>query len=183
MGRSPYAVVAAITLAAVTGCKQPEVASPLTGTTRFLCCNLYYERAKITDVAWQAGTKIPFGTRVRIERVRRSAVEFTPEGHPTITLEYKYGDAATPFETYLDRLLLEQDPRGKLRKVAAKRRDLIEQGLLEPGMTKDQVLLARGIPPGHRTPSLESPTWTYWQRRTDTMVVYFRGDKVDRIAR
>ena len=35
----------------------------------------------------------------------------------------------------------------------------------------------------HRTPDLNSPTWTYWQNRWDTLVVYFVGDKVDRIAR
>ena len=184
MRRFRLAVVTAIALAALTGCiKGPEVASPLTGTTRYLCCNLYYDRTRISDVAWQSGTKVPFGTRVRIERMRRNAVEFTPEGHPTLTVEYKYGDASTPFDAYVERLLPEQDPRGKLRKVGAKRRDLIEQGLLEPGMTKDQVMMARGIPPGHRTPSLESPTWTYWQRRHDTMVVYFVGDKVERITR
>jgi hypothetical protein len=165
------------------GCKGPEVASPLTGTSRYLCCNLYYPKTRIPDLAWQVGTKVPLGTRVQIERVRRNSVDFTPEGHPTLTIEYKYGDETTPFETYLDRLFVERDPHAKLKKLAAKRAAAIEQGVVEPGMTKDQVLMARGLPPGHRTPSLESPTWTYWQNRWDTMVVYFVGDKVDRIGR
>jgi hypothetical protein len=169
-------------VALASGCRGPEVASPLTGTTRYLCCNLYYLKPRVTDVAWQVGTKVPFGTRVHVDRVRRDSIDFTPEGHPTLTVEYKFGERTTPFDVYLDRLLVDRDPRGKLRKVAPKRVTAIEQGLIEPGMTKEQVLMARGLPPAHRTPSLDSPTWTYWQNRWDSLVVYFVGDKVDRIG-
>jgi hypothetical protein len=180
-------VVAVLTLAACKGGigpgSAPEIPHPLSGATKRLCCNLYYEKTKITDVAWQVGHRIPFGTRVRIERVRKDVVEFTPEGHPTITLVFRYGDAAIPFDAYLDRLFVDNDPRGRLRKVSAKRVDAIENGLVDNGMTKDQVLMARGMPPAHRTPSLESPTWMYWQNRHDTMVVYFVNDRVERIAR
>jgi hypothetical protein len=168
--------------ALVGGCKGPEVPNPLTGTTRYLCCNLYYEKTSIPDTNWQVGTKIPFGTPVHIDHVWRAGVQFTAEGHPPITIGYKHGDKVVPFETYLDRLFVEQDPRKKLRKVPAKRVEAIEQALVEPGMTKEQVLMARGIPPAHRTPSLDSPTWTYWRNRWDTQVVYFVGDKVDRIG-
>ena len=76
------------------------------------------EAAQILWSNWQAGTKVPFGTRVHIERVRRGSIEFTPEGHPTITLIYKYGDKTTPFDTYLDQLFVDTDPHTKLRKVA-----------------------------------------------------------------
>ena len=50
-------------------------------------------------------------------------------------------------------------------------------------MTRDQVLMSLGYPPAHRTPSLEGPTWTYWQNRWATMVVVFDGDKVVRVER
>jgi hypothetical protein len=171
---------AAITLAACN--KGPEVAHPFNGQTRYLCCNLYYDKDKTNDANWQAGTKVPFGTRVHIEHVRRGSIEFTPEGHPTITLVYKYGDKTTPFDTYLDQLFVDTDPHTKLRKVPAKRVEAIQNGQVEKGMTKEQVLMARGIPPGNRTPSLDSPTWTYWRNRWDALVVYFVGDKVERIA-
>ncbi len=42
---------------------------------------------------------------------------------------------------------------------------LIKSGTLREGMTRYQVLLTRGYPPEHRTPSLESDTWTYWSSR------------------
>jgi len=180
--RFSHLACALLAMTAIGCMKKAEVAHPFTGTTRYLCCNLYYDKAKTTDAAYQVGTKIPFGTRVYVEHVRRNSIEFTAEGHPTITLAYTHGDKAVPFDTYLDQLLVEQDPRGKLRKVPAKRIDAIEHGRVEKGMTREQVLMTRGIPPAHRTPSLDSPTWTYWQNRWDSMVVYFVGDKVDRIG-
>jgi hypothetical protein len=192
MRRSRTLHLAAVLLGALAlaACKggvgsigSPEIPHPLSGATKRLCCNLYYEKAKINDGAFQVGHKIPFGTRVRIERVRRDAVEFTPEGHPTITLVYGYGDRAVPFDAYLDRLFVDHDPRGRLRKAGRKRIDAIENGVVDIGMSKDQVLMSRGIPPAHRTPSLESPTWMYWRNKRDTMVVYFVNDRVERIAR
>lgn len=183
--RRPHALPLAGVLASVialAACKGPEVPHPFNGQTRYLCCNLYYEKDKTNDANWQAGTKVPFGTRVHIERVRRGSVDFTPEGHPTITLAYKYGDKAVPFDTYLDQLFVDADPHGKLRKVPAKRVEVIQNGQLEKGMTREQVLMSRGIPPSNRTPSLDSPTWTYWKNRWDAQVVYFVGDKVERVA-
>jgi outer membrane protein assembly factor BamE (lipoprotein component of BamABCDE complex) len=60
---------------------------------------------------------------------------------------------------------------------------LIEQAQVEPGMTRDEVLMSLGYPPAHRTPSLDSPTWTYWANRWATFEVYFDGDRVSRVNR
>jgi len=38
----------------------------------------------------------------------------------------------------------------------------IASGVLMLGMTKEQVVMTRGVPPGHKTPSLEFDTWQYW---------------------
>ena len=40
---------------------------------------------------------------------------------------------------------------------AAEIRIDITQGVVVPGMTRDQVLMALGYPPAHETPSLDSP--------------------------
>lgn len=50
---------------------------------------------------------------------------------------------------------------------------LIKSGTLRKGMTKYQVLLTRGYPPAHETPSLESDTWTYWSGRFSSHVLVF----------
>ncbi len=177
---------------AVGGCPRPEVPNPLVGQTRYLCCNLHYEAPEINDANYLRGALVPFGTRVDIIKVKKTRITFQPVGHPPLTLALKYGEKTLTMEQYLDRLFLTDDPRTQLappghdKKQAAenaKRRKLIEEGIVQKGMTKREVLMALGYPPAHRTPSLDASSWTYWQNRWATMVIHFDGDKVSRIER
>jgi hypothetical protein len=42
-------------------------------------------------------------------------------------------------------------------------------------MSRDQVLMALGYPPGDRTPSLDATTWTHAPAAGEAIVVYFDG--------
>ncbi|HJQ83286.1 MAG TPA: hypothetical protein VKA21_04375 [Candidatus Binatia bacterium] len=198
---------AAIVLAAVlaVACKGPSVPHPATGETRYTCCNMHYEKNEITDANYLKGTLIPLGTRVQIVEVRRNSVKFQAQGHPPITLFLRHGKDVIGMDQYLDRVFVRDDPHARLPRAEAPRpvkgkkgggdgggkqaaeaervRKLIEQGVVEPGMTRDQVILALGYPPVHRTPSLDSPMWTYWANRWATFEVYFDGDRVSRVNR
>lgn len=201
-------VVATVVLGLAAACKSPAPPNPLTGQSRYLCCNLHYEKDEISDANYQVGTLIPFGTRVQILEVRRNSVKFQPEGHAALTIKYDYNaKGGLPFQTYLDRMFVPEDPhlhlaaahparaparkvkgKGKARAgapppaVASSRVKLIETGgFPEPGMTKEEVLMMLGYPPAHRTPSLEAPDWHYWQNRWHQFVVYFDADRVTRV--
>ena len=184
---------ATLALAALlAACKGPAVPHPMTNATRYLCCNLHYEKPEVSDANYLKGTLIPFGTRVQVLEVRKNTVKFQAEGHPPITLVLKYGKDAIGMDQYLELIFLREDPhaklpkRGKDKKQAAAAehiRKLIEEGTVEPGMTKDEVITVLGYPPAHRTPSLSSPNWTYWANRWVTFEVYFDGDKVSRVQR
>jgi len=184
--------VAFSALALAFACKGPSVPSPLTGQTRYLCCNMHYDKPEITDVNYLQGALIPLGTQVQILEVRKNSVRFQPAGHPPLTLSFRHGRKTITFEQYLDRIFLTEDPHTKLPRASRDRkhsadvkkvRKAIEGGVVEPGMTKDQVLMAVGYPPAHRTPSLESSVWTYWTNRWSTYQVYFDGDRVSRLSR
>jgi hypothetical protein len=41
----------------------------------------------------------------------------------------------------------------------------IRNGEMRKGMTKELVLMARGYPPAHETPSIEGDRWVYWSSR------------------
>ncbi len=176
-----------VTALALSGCPKggssgPPVVDPRVGQSYFLCCNLRYEKDEISDVNYSQGTMIPFGTRVQILKIYRNEVQFQAAGFPPMTFVLKYGRDTLPMEQFFERWFVTTDPHKKLgKKVPAKRVKLIEQGLIEPGMTRDQVLMAIGYPPAHRTPSLELPQWTYWQNRWKQYVVVFDGDKVARV--
>ena len=181
-------------------CKGPVVPSPLTGQTRYLCCNVRYERPEITDNFYQVGTLIPFGTPVTILEVRPHSVKFQASGHPPITVVEKYGSRTLPFDQFLDRLFLETDPRTKVARAATARGGghrgsrepappsrhdtlaAIEQGTVEPGMTKADVIMALNYSPANRTPSLDASEWHYWRNRWDQYVVAFDGDRVSRVG-
>ena len=187
-------VAAVCALVVVAACKGPSVPHPMTSESRYLCCNLHYEKPEISDVNYLKGTLIPVGTRVQILEVGRRDVKFQAAGHPPITLVHKYGKDTQGFDQYLDRIFLRDDPRATLPrpaksakqaqvKDAERLRKEIEHGVVEPGMTKDQVIMAIGYPPAHRTPSLDAPMWTYWANRWATFEVYFDGDRVSRVNR
>ena len=201
---SRVAIVLAAALA--FACKGPTVPHPMTGESRYTCCNIHYEKPEINDANYQKGTLIPFGTPVRILEVRKNAVKFQPQGHPPIVLQLRYAKDTISMDQYLQRMFPRDDPRLKLRTPAATapaprgkkgakaaparesradettRKD-IENGIVDVGMTKDQVIMALGYPPAHRTPSLDAPMWTYWANRWATFEVYFDGDRVSRVNR
>ena len=171
-------LMAALALAA---CRGPEVPSPLTNQSRFTCCNLHYEKPEISDVNFQQGTLLPLGTRVQILEVGRNRVKFQPDGHPPITLTQRYGRKVLPFERYLEQVFVSEDPHLRLRRMSPTVQKLITQASVEPGMRREEVLMALGYPPAHRTPSLEQLDWHYWQNRWHQFVVFFDGNRVDRI--
>src|SRR5207249_755126 len=123
MGKEELRTLVAVgALVLASACKGPSVPHPLTSQTRYLCCNMRYEKPEVSDANYLKGTLIPFGTH-------------------------------------------------------------IDQGDDDVGSTLDQVRMALGYPPAHRTPALDAPVWTYWQNRWATMQVYFDGDRVARVER
>lgn len=59
----------------------------------------------------------------------------------------------------------------------------IRNGQIEPGMSKRAVILARGYPPSHATPKLDSNTWKYWNSRFGTILVHFENGNVSKIEK
>jgi hypothetical protein len=182
-------------LIAAAACKGPVVQSPLTGQTRYLCCNLRYETPVITDNPYQVGTLIPAGTRVEILEVRTDSVKFRAAGHPDVTIVEKYGRKQLPFDQFVSRIFVDTDPRTRLQRTTPRARGkrrgqaeapsgrltLVEQGIAQPGMTREEVIMALGYPPANKTPSLETAEWHYWKNRWDEYTVVFEGNRVARV--
>jgi hypothetical protein len=171
--------LAALSLA--LACQGPRVPDPRVGQSRYTCCNIRYEKPEFNDANYQVGTLVPFGTRVQILEVGKNSVTFQASGGPPLTAVLRYGKDVITRDQFIDRLLVADDPHAKLKKVSAARQKLIAQGGVEKGMPREQVLLSLGYPPAHRTPSLESGEWHYWRNTWHQYVVFFDGNKVDRV--
>jgi outer membrane protein assembly factor BamE (lipoprotein component of BamABCDE complex) len=61
----------------------------------------------------------------------------------------------------------------KVKSLSAVDQEGIKQGVALKGMTREGVVLAMGIPPRHKTPSLDADSWKYWVNRFGTMQVKF----------
>ena len=55
----------------------------------------------------------------------------------------------------------------------------IKFGRLRYGMTKQEVIMTRGYPPGHKTFSTESDFWIYWSSRFVTHSLAFENGKLN----
>src|SRR3989442_1393279 len=120
MSRNVAIGVSALALA--LACKGPTVPSPLTGQSRYLCCNMHYDKTAITDVNYLQGALVPFGTRVQILEVHKNSVKFQPAGHPPLTLSLRHGKKVMTFEQYLERVFVVEDPHAKLPKPSRDRK-------------------------------------------------------------
>ncbi|HYC56124.1 MAG TPA: outer membrane protein assembly factor BamE [Candidatus Binatia bacterium] len=130
----------------------------------YTCCNLHAVEGRLHDVNYHFGTFIPLGTPVTIERVGAHDATVLV-GAQRLKVVHAFGRKSESFEQFLHKLFVTEDPQARLRRMPAETRDLIFQGKVTPGMTRQEVLLSLGYPPTHRTPSLDSPEWNYWYNR------------------
>lgn len=56
----------------------------------------------------------------------------------------------------------------------------IKNGVLRFGMTREQVIMARGYPPGHETPTLDLDSWKYWSNRFSYQTIVFENGTLAR---
>ena len=54
----------------------------------------------------------------------------------------------------------------------------IRNGDMRKGMTKELVLMARGYPPAHETPSIEGDRWVYWSSRFVKQTIVFTNGRL-----
>jgi hypothetical protein len=183
--RSTYRVVLGMTLglALFAGCaKRERVVHPLESQYRYVCCNLRYEKDRVTDRNEQRGSVLPVGTPVRIDEVWKNRVMFKPEDAPILQLFFKGREGYLSFDEYLDRIFLADDPRPRVARLPPNIAAAIRQATIIPGMTRDQVLMAIGYPPVELTPSLGSPNWRYFGVKNAVFEVFFDNDAVARVT-
>ena len=60
-------------------------------------------------------------------------------------------------------------------------RTSIMKGSVELNMSKEAIILSRGYPPVHRTPSLDGNVWRYWEGRFNSRNYVFKDNLLIRI--
>jgi len=68
-----------------------------------------------------------------------------------------------------------------LSKFRKKEQSYIKEGEVHLNMSKEAIILSRGYPPIHRTPSLKSNVWRYWEGRFNSRNYIFENNRLVRI--
>ena len=148
----------------------------------FTCCNLRPAQGEISDANWYESGSIyntpsgalPYGTEVRV--VSTAAKSFTVETTDGTRLRFVVQYGPESGVEYMRKVLREDDPKQPAATYPDSVQDAIFEGRVVKGMTKEQVVMAIGYPPGHRTEGMNANEWTYWANRFRTYKLQFGRD-------
>jgi hypothetical protein len=166
---------------AVGGCGgakvSPAVQEAITAKTpMYTQTGMWYETKKIVyGTNYNVGVHIPVNSKVTVVGAAGHGVVIDYKG---VQVELRNIGKYTGLDDgqFVDRLLGSKPV--DLSKFSAAERTAIGKGALEKGMSRDAVLVSRGYPPAHATPSLKDERWRYWKNRWATMYVVFTNGKV-----
>ena len=133
---------------------------------------------RVYGTNYREGGHIPPGTAVEVQSVRGDVIQFTiperdGEGFELVNVQrHTMVDTPTLFERSFAREPVDLDDKPE------EIRQAIERGEIILGMDRDEVITARGYPPMHETPTLESDRWRYWINRFATRIVRFQDGEV-----
>lgn len=117
---------------------------------------------------------IPAGTEINITKHGWRGFVFTYDGgNKKVTFEFQKKRMGMSMEEYIEKITSPNPV--KYTKLSKKDKKGVADGRAYKGMTKKGVMIALGYPAAHRTPSLESNSWTYWTNRYRTVVVEFNA--------
>ncbi|KXS52578.1 MAG: hypothetical protein AWU57_3040 [Marinobacter sp. T13-3] len=170
-------IVALFATAILAGCAGKSPIPQKEGKTAVTQINMWSYKGELETTHYAVDTLIPVNSEVQIMDTSSKTITFrVVDTGMEVTLVNKQKYTGMGIDGIYDRYF--GDSKVNLSKFSNLEREAIENGRVVPGMSKDAVLVARGYPPAHRTPSLESDSWRYWQSRFNTIVVNFDDGKV-----
>ncbi len=150
------------------------------GTSVYTQIGMWVEGNAHNTTNYSQGMYIPINTRVDIQDSNADAIVFyIPDRDLRVRLvnarQYTQLDISGIFDRYFgpDEVNLSGFDRST--------RQAIERGEVNRGMSKDAVILSRGYPPAHETPSTDHDKWTYWRHRFGRQIVHFENGQVSKI--
>jgi len=134
-----------------------------------------YEKGQHSATNYWVGDTLPINTKVQLVKLNKGG--FTLKRSDTgVQIDVKNEPKYTQRDSVqLAKEMLAEQPTN-IDLYGKEMADAINSGTPRLGMTKTQVLLARGYPPSHETPSLDGPNWKYWDNRWVTHLFVFDGN-------
>ncbi|MGH1439871.1 MAG: hypothetical protein ACRBBR_07175 [Cellvibrionaceae bacterium] len=155
----------------------PKMIEPQEGQTYYTRYNFMFEKGRHVTTNYWRGELVPFNTKVTLVSLGGKKMVLDMDG-VQITFVNVQKFTKRGIEKIASELL---SPRKiSLKGVSGELRDDMEAGIMRLGMTKEQVLMTRGYPPRHKTPSTKANTWRYWSSKFIQRSLVFQKGKLAR---
>jgi hypothetical protein len=141
----------------------------------YTCCNLHFDKDRISDVNWTHAPMILAGAPIRVLSYGTNEANVEIDGKPFV-LAHEYGRKQETLEQFVRKIVVPTNPAQKIAAWPEPVRNAVRAGTVVNGMTREQVIVSVGYPPPHRTPSLDAPVWNHWQSRAGRFEVYWGAD-------
>lgn len=167
----PFSLSAADSIHYLASVKRDEV--PVAGKQYYLRHTFMYEKGTHNATNYWRGTLAPINTRASLITLGEKSMLLRLDSGETVNVENMPNFTRSDM-TAIAKRMLARDPV-PVEKFDKSLVVAIKNGVMRIGMTKEQVIMARGYPPGHETPSLDLDTWKYWSSRLVTQSVVFEN--------
>ncbi len=135
----------------------------------FTCCNLRYDDDEISDSSDPELSILKAGTPVTVLGYGKNRANLDVEGKPMI-LEHEYGRDQEVLDTWVNKIVVSEDPRPRIASWPANIQAAIRAGKLVRGMTRQQALAAVGYPRANVTKSIDEDVWRMFLSRGEYQV-------------
>lgn len=154
---------------------QPAYVEVKQGKEYYTRYNFMYEKGRHVTTNYWRGELVPINTKVTLVSIGSKKMVLDIDGQEVAIVNVKKHSKKDMGEIASKLLSPKQIP---ISKVSSDFRDDLESGVLRIGMTKEEVLMTRGYPPAHKTPSTKSTRWTYWSSKFIQRTLVFKDGKL-----
>lgn len=141
----------------------------------FACCNLHYDGDWINDGNYAELPMIPAGTPIEVLSYGRHRAYVKVDGKP-MRLGHDYGRDQESLETWVGKIVVNNDPRPRIGAYPPAIREAIHEGKVTLGMTREQAIVSVGYPLTNENASLDAAVWRIWRSRRGEYQLNFRPD-------
>ena len=151
----------------------PPLIEPEVGGRYFTRYNLWQEKDRHSATKYSRGTLVPVNSVVTLLSLGGKKMQLRLDGGQIITVTNREKFTKRSIAKIASEML---SPKAlSLGSLSNSAQQAIAAGQMRLGMTREEVLIARGYPPRHRTPSLDDSTWVYWSSKFVKRAIVFEN--------
>lgn len=141
--------------------------------------NMWTYHGVVYPTNFSVSVKIPVNTKIVIDSVKKNKIFFHLVNQAGSVIQLLNIQAYTGLETKpLIERTFSREPLDLSRFTDTERQFIKEfSGFYCSGISKEALLVARGYPPVHKTPSVSMDTWIYWRNKWKSLRISFADNK------